>query len=42
VERTFAAAAAAKTFAVSLTVIDEQGLSDSCVRNVTVVNQTSP
>ncbi len=38
VTHTYASAAASHTYVVTLTVTDSQGLSDSAVRNVTVVN----
>ena len=38
VKHTYASGSPSHTFVVTLTVIDEQGLSDSTVRNVTVVN----
>ncbi|HHR84767.1 MAG TPA: PKD domain-containing protein [Candidatus Acetothermia bacterium] len=38
VKHTYASGSPSHTFVVTLTVIDEQGLSDSTVRNVTVTN----
>jgi len=38
VKHTYSSGAPSHTYVVTLTVIDEQGLTDSAVRNVTVTN----